>query len=404
MPNPQTLGYANFMSLPRPRRSPLGCGCQASILLLACLSLYASAQIKAEPDVLIFKNGDHLTGTLLRGVGNSITFRSDLAGELTVSLDNVRELQTHGSFAVISKGVPIKPSIAHDLIHPGLLSYKDATLQVVSPAGVSSSVAVPEANVGFVIDQATFDRQLRRHSLLSGWKGNASAGASDVQATSYGPTVTAGLNLVRAMPGVAFLPPHDRTVFNLNEAYGKLTQPVVPQTSPATPNSVARTSIFHTSFEHDRYFSPRFYALGDLGIDHNFALGLDLQQVYGAGFGWTPVQRTRQQLDLKLDVHYLKQQFNSTLASQNQNLIGSTFAETYRHDLPAKLVLTESGSVLPAWNNPNAYSANGNLNLALPAFHRLTVNFGASDNFINNPPTGFQKNSFQFSTNFGYIF
>lgn len=67
-------------------------------------------------------------------------------------------------------------------------------------------------------------------------------------------------------------------------------------------------------------------------------------------------------------------------------------------------MLTESASILPAWNNPNAYSATGTINLSLPAYKRLTVNFGASDSFINNPPFGFQKNSFQFVTGIGYIF
>lgn len=377
--------------------------CLLMVTSCGTLAMQAFAQAKPQPDLLIFKNGDQLTGTLERGTGNSIVFKSDMAGEITVSLDNVRELRAHRTYAVIPKGIPMKPELAHDIIHPGIIAYKDAAIEIASPPGASSSI--PEANVAFIIDQPTFDRTLHRHSLLSGWQGTATAGATDNQATNYGVTFNAGLNLVRAMPGVAFLPPHDKTAFNLNEAYGKLTQPVVPQTSPIpTPDSIAKTSIFHADLEHDRYFSPRFYALGDLGFDHNYAQGLDLQQVYGGGFGWTPVQRTRQQLDLKVDVHYLKRQFNSTLASQNQNLIGSTFAESYRRNLPGKLLLTESGSVLPAFNNANAYSANGTINLALPTFHNLTVNFGASDNFINDPPAGFQKNSFQFNTNLGYTF
>ena len=397
------------MSLSQPHHAAVRRTWLILALILACSAPSVYAQAKPEPDRLIFKNGDQLTGTLVRGTGSSIVFKSDMAGEITVSLDNVRELRTQANFAVIPKGVPMTPSRAQDLIHPGTLAYKDAAVEVTPPTGVSSSVPVtiPETNVAFIIDQTTFDRELRRYSLLSGWQGSATAGATDVQATSYGPTFTAGLNLVRAMPGVAFLPPHDKTVFNLNEAYGKLTQPFIPQPAPPAkpiPDSVAKTSIFHADLEYDRYISPRFYGLGDLAFDHNYAQGLHLQQVYGGGFGWTPLQRPRQQLDLKVDVHYLKQQFNSSLASQNQDLIGSTFSETYRRNLPGKLLLTESGNVLPAWNNPNAYSANGNINLALPTFHRLTVNFGASDNFINDPPLGFQKNSFQFTTNLGYIF
>jgi hypothetical protein len=167
---------------------------------------------------------------------------------------------------------------------------------------------------------------------------------------------------------------------------------------------VAKTSIFHTDFEYDRYISPRFYGLGDTSFDHNFALGLDLQQVYGGGFGWTAIQGDKQQLDLKFDVHYEMQKFLATAATPSQNLIGSTFSENYRRTLPGKLLLTETGSVLPAWNNSNAYSANGAVNLALPAYHRLTVNLGLSDAFLNDPPIGYKKNSFQLTTGIGYTF
>jgi len=358
-----------------------------------------AAAPKPEPDVVVFNNGDQLTGTLESGSGNNIVFKSDVAGEVTISLDKVKELRTHGSFAVLKKNVPV----TRQNTQPGKLNYADGIVKVETPAGVSSSV--PEKEVAFVVTQPTFEKQLSKQSLFHGWTGAASAGATDVQATNFGTTFNAALNLVRLMPVVPYLPQHDRTIINVTEAYGKLTSPTVPQTTPvATPDSVAKTSIFHMDVEQDRYLTPRFYALGDATLDHNFAQGLDLQQVYGGGFGWTAIQSPRQQLDLKVDVHYEKQQLLPTAGTENQNLIGSTFEESYRRTLPRKLALTESGSVLPAWNNPNAYSATGNLNIALPTIHRFTVNFGASDSFINNPAVGYQKNSFQFTTGIGYTF
>ena len=39
------------------------------------------------------------------------------------------------------------------------------------------------------------------------------------------------------------------------------------------------------------------------------AQGLNLQQVYGGGVGWTPFESSVQQLDLKADVHYEMQTF-----------------------------------------------------------------------------------------------
>jgi hypothetical protein len=51
------------------------------------------------------KNGDRLTDQLLNSTGTDIKFKSDLAGEVTVEWDNVKELKSNRDFAVIPKDV-----------------------------------------------------------------------------------------------------------------------------------------------------------------------------------------------------------------------------------------------------------------------------------------------------------
>jgi hypothetical protein len=377
----------------------------ASAVMCCCMAAVAIAQDKpanSGSDVVIFKNGDQLRGTLISSEAKSVVFKSDTAGEITISLDKIKELHAHGSFAVLKKNVPLHRQDVERLALPGTVNYSDGVLEVESPAG--SSTQVPDNDLGFIVNKATFDKALRGQSFLHGWTGSVTGSATRVQATNYGTTFNAGLNLVRVAPVVTFLPPHDRQIFNLSETYGQLTQPVIPPSTPAAPNKVAKTSLFHADFEYDRYFSPRFFGLGDTSFDHSYAQGLDLQQIYGGGVGWTPIESPTQQLDLKADVHYAMQKFVETASTSSQNLIGSTFSENYRHVLPWKLLLTETGSSIPAWNNSNAYSAHGSVNLALPTIHRLTVNLGMTDSFINNPPPFYKKNSFQFITGIGYTF
>jgi hypothetical protein len=224
---------------------------------------------------------------------------------------------------------------------------------------------------------------------------------------------TPGSALVRAIPAVPFLPARNRTSFDLQETYGKLTSPVIPQTTPPSPPSVALTSIFHSQAERDEYFSPQFFALAQTSFDHNYAQGLDLQQVYGGGIGWTTLKNGRQQMDVKADLHYEEQDFQT--ASSNQELIGSTLAEAYHRTMPRKLVFTESASIQPAWNNSSAYSANALLGLVMPVFRlgltvtstdnflkRLGLTVTSTDNFLNDPSAGYKKNSFQFVTAASY--
>jgi hypothetical protein len=200
--------------------------------------------------------------------------------------------------------------------------------------------------------------------------------------------------MVRAMPVVSFLPSRDKTSFDLQETYGKLTSPVVPQTTPPSPAAVTETSIFHADAERDEYFSARFFALGQTAFDHNYSQGLNLQQIYGGGIGWTVRKSAQQELDLKANIQYEKQSFQT--ASNNANLIGSTISETYHRTLPKKLALSEFANIIPSFNIANDYSANVSGTLTLPVYKRLALNFTATDNYLNNPSAGYNKNSSQF--------
>jgi hypothetical protein len=368
------------------------------IAVTSSITPHARAQVKTPkppPDVIVFTNGDQLTGTLERGVGNSIVFKSDVAGEVTVPLDKVKSLHVSGNFAVLGKNAPI----SRKAVTPGAIQYSDKKLSVTTPNGAVETL--PADKIAFIIDQPTYNRELAKlPGPLYGWNGNVHGGASVVRSTSNGTTYNAGVSLVRAIPAVPFLPARNRTGFDLQETYGKLTSPVIPQTTPPSPPTVVLTSIFHTHAERDQYFSPQFFALTQTSFDHNYAQGLNLQQVYGGGIGWTTLKSGRQQMDVKADLHYEKQTFQT--ASSDQNLVGSTISEAYHRNLPRKLVVSQSVNVLPAWNNESAYSANALVGLVLPVFKRLGLTVTSTDNFLNDPSVGHKKNSFQFVTAASY--
>jgi hypothetical protein len=346
-------------------------------LLVGVSSQKLTAQAaRPAPDVLIFTNGDQLTGTLQRAQGGNIVFKSDMAGEVTVPADKVKELHVKGSFAVVPKNFNLKKGSAP----VGSLEVAGGKVVVESAGHPEQTVAVPDVN--FILDQKTYEHDVARSpGFFGGWNGTVNGGATIVRSSNDGSTFNAGIALVRLVPVVTFLPKRDRTTADFQETYGTLTQ-VEP-----TPAPEVKTSILHADAERDEYISPRFYAL-------------DLQSVFGGGFGWTPVQTPKQQLDLKVDVHYEKQTF-STPAS-NLNLIGSTFAEAYKRTLPRKMLFTETLSILPAWNDFSAYSANIGAGLAAPVFHRLSLNVSTTDNFLNDPAVGYKKNSYQFVTGVSY--
>jgi hypothetical protein len=372
--------------------------------IAAAIALPASAQEKPAaptPDVIIFKNGDQLTGAFERSIGDKIMFKSDAVGEVTVSLDKVKELRSSSNFVLLKKG----EVVTREPRQAGPVTLEDSTIKEMLPNGTTQTM--PIKDVGYVIDGKTYNKELTENpGFFHGWDGAVTGGVTVLQSTSYGQTFTAAASLIRLVPAVAYFPSRTRTTFNVLETYGKLTQPTVPQTTPPTPDAVAKTNIFHTDFEHDKYITPRFYMLGDLSFDHNFAQGLNFQQIYGVGAGYTVLQTAVHQLDVKGDIHYERQNFVQyappLISTPNQDLIGSTVGEAYKRILPGKILFTESGTYIQSWNNTDAWSAIGAFGLALPVYHRFSLSVNFLDNYLNNPAFGYKKNSLQFVTGVTY--
>jgi putative salt-induced outer membrane protein YdiY len=168
---------------------------------------------------------------------------------------------------------------------------------------------------------------------------------------------------------------------------------------PGSPK--LKTSIFHGDLERDQYL-PRSHAYFFLqtAFDHNFSQGLDLQQMYGAGFGWTLVKQARQTLDLKGSMSYERQTFQAS--ASNRNLIGSVFSQNYMRKLNAGATLLEAVSITPSWNTSKAYSWTANTSLNVPVHKRLGFQIAALDTFLNDPPPSFKKNSFQLTMGLNY--
>ncbi len=343
---------------------------------------------KPGPDVLLFADGERLTGHFVKSAGSSLTFKSDALGEITVDWSKVKELQTSVKVAVIPKNVKLRKH--NDVAIPsGTLSMQDQRVHLAAPPAAERSI--PLADTGQIVDQASFEKAMSHQpGLLDAWKGTVTVGAAVVNATQDSENFTGAVSLVRAIPTENWLEPSNRTILNLNAAYGEVTQRLTP---------TIKTAIFHGDLERDEYFSPRFYGFGQGAFDHNFSQGLDLQQTYSGGIGWTLIDRASQTLDLKGSLSYVSQQFSGAPAEE---LVGSVFAEAFKQKFKRGLTLDQHLTLIPTWNNTSAYSAAFNALLTMPVYKRLNGSAGFIDSYLNNPPPAFRKNSIQLTIGVTY--
>ena len=356
------------------------------------------ASTKAKPDVLVFLNGDRITGNLVKADGVNIYFATDEAGQVTVPWTKIKNFDTSKRFAVLTKKEKAQRKHINHSIPVGSLHLNGKTLTI---ADNNASQNVPVSDISYVIDDATYRKNVEHEQgLFHGITGSVTAGYSQVNSTYNSTTLTSGVNLTRIVPAVPWMKAARRTLLNFSNTYSTFTQ---------SPNPTAVTNILHGSLEEDEYLKPRFYLLEQAIFDRNSVEGLALQQVYGSGLGYTVIQKTTQELDLSATINYTKQQFEQPVAlnpnqtpSATQNLIGATFADNYTYKLPHHIVLTEVSNITPEFNYFQAYTANATVGATMPIIKNFGLSIQAVDNYLNDPPPGFKGNSTQYTTGLTY--
>ena len=424
----------------------------------------AEAKKLEEPkEVLIFKNGDQITGKLLNSTGTKIKFDSEVAGEITVPLENIKELKSDRPFAIVPKEpkgfkkrapvvegiiqleakgiivVPVTQEKAKELaeaaakpeakpseakpIPPAQAKTKTAPPTPQTPAEVAKSApTTPPSSATSAkptIVETTPPVTVETGRLIPpdqiGYLVDDSTYQKEIDRkinwrTGWTGNITTGTTVIRAtQDSYQFLTDVtlQRTIPTVIWLDPKLrttfhyTQSAGKVSQPGTVTTI--TNIFHVSAERDEYFSRRGYYLQQVNFDHDTTQGLDLQQIYGAGVGVTFFKKEDSEFDVTADLHYESQAFNSTadVTALNRKLIGSMVSEAYTRKF-GKITFDEKTLADFAWNDENAFSAAGNAGVKLPLYKKLSFSLAVIDNFQNDPQVGYQKNSFQFSTGLSF--
>src|SRR5580698_9670895 len=166
-----------------------------------------SPAAKPAPDVIVFTNGDQLTGTLERATGDSFVFKSDVVGEITVTADKIKELHTAGKFVALKNG----EKVTRTSRTPGAITYADNAVSVSDVTSSSTPEVVPVKDLAELIDAATYTKEVVSNpGVFHNWTGQLSGGVTLVESSSTGQTFNAAVNLIRLVPTVDFLPPRTR--------------------------------------------------------------------------------------------------------------------------------------------------------------------------------------------------
>lgn len=357
-------------------------------------------------DSISLTNGDTLTGKISKVTYGNVSFHDDVLGDLTIPVKKIKSMHTETEFAAGASAEPLTRKNIAEQVPVGKVSIENGML-TVEPAGGSARKFAAD-DLSFMLDAPAYRRELHNQSdFFYGWYGTATLGATLVKATNSSQTYTGAVGLVRAIPTVAGLPAGSKTILNLSGTYGLARAPeIITGDTVYQAASVTKTNILHGDLEYDKFFSPMVFALVSGSADHNFGNGLQLQQTYGAGVGWGILRSPQNDLAVRAALQYEQQQFyngtTSGLGTPTANLVGAQIGEVWTRSLPHSMKLNELITLNPTFNEVRAYSGVGSATFVFPVYKRLNFSVTGTDNYLGDPPEGFQRNTFQFTTGVTY--
>src|SRR5262245_24861810 len=153
---------------------------------VVCLILISSHNVAA--DQLTLKNGDRVSGSIIKSDGKTIVFKGELVGEVNIALDNVTEILTDK---------PLYVGLADGRTVVGTVKSTGGQTEIRSGTNV---VTVSQGTIQFVRseeEQRIYEKTLNP-GWMEQWTGGANLGIALTKGNSDTTNVALGLDISRA--------------------------------------------------------------------------------------------------------------------------------------------------------------------------------------------------------------
>jgi len=324
----------------------------------------------AAADQLGLKNGDRLTGSIIRSDGKAIVFKSDLAGEVTIAIENIQNVVTDK---------PLYVTLADGRTLAGLINSKDAQLEIKSN---SSDVVVDRSAIAGLrneAEQKQYESTLHP-GWLQQWTGRADLGFALTRGNSNTTNLALGMTMARETL-------RDRTSMYAASVLNR-----------ETTNGISRTvaNTFRFGARYDRNINRRFFGYGFTDLEHNGLQNLTLRWVLGGGLGYHAIRNERTKLDLLGGVDMSREYFQGL--NNDRTSAEAQLGQTLDHRLRPRVTLREQLYFFPNLSEGGEYRINFDAALAADLNRRLAWQVTVSDRYLSNPPSGLKQNDLLLTT------
>lgn len=356
-----------------------------SLILLTFMTVATCFPVLA--DQVVLKNGDRLTGTIVKSDDKELVLKTESLGDVTIKYPAIEQIKSDAQLHVEAKD-------GQKAV--GTVTTSDGKLEVATKTG--GTVAVPAENVAVIrndAEQLAFDKAMHP-GLLEGWNGGLNVG--------FG--LTAGNSATKNL-GLAFkatrtghrdkLNIYENIVYSTNDAVG------------ATPSTTA--DVKQGGLRYDRDITARLFAFVNTDFMSDGLQGLNIRAVGGGGLGYHLIKSDATTLDILAGLNYTHENYTDSLPSPQvgtftliHNLMAAQIGDEFMHKLGKSTVITQNLYFFPNLTMTGEYRTNFNFGTVTKISSWLGWQNSFGDIFVTNPPTGKRQNDLFFTTGLNFSF
>src|SRR5271165_5204280 len=342
-------------------------------------------------DQITLKNGDHLTGTVVKSDGKVLVLHTEFAGDVTLQFGAITQITTE-------KELHVSTSDKKTLVGP--VTTSDGKIEVATKAG--GTVEVLPANVVLIrndAEQAAYDKSLHP-GLTHGWNGGVNLGFSVARGNSETENLALAVNAVHP---------------TLNDKLTIYLSSIYTTNQLAQPSTVA--NVVQGGLRYDRNLNPKLFAFGAADFMSNALQFLDLRAVYTGGFGYHAIATDNTTLNVLGGVNYSHETYSNgtevlpvttppIFASYGvtNRFVALTLGEELNHKLGKSTVVTESFYFYPDLQQTGEYRGVFNFGTVTKISKWLGWQNQFGDIYVTNPPIGAKKNDLILTTGLNFSF
>jgi putative salt-induced outer membrane protein len=357
-----------------------------NIVTLVVLLGIASA---AFADQITLKNGDHLTGTIVKSDGKTLVLHTEFAGDVTVQFAAITQITTDK---------PLHVALKDGQTVVGAITTSYGKIEVATKSG--APVEAPRESVVAIrndADQLAYEKTIHP-SLLQGWNGGANVGFSLTRGNSQTENLSLAFNAARATKT-------DKLSLYTNAVYGT--------NQLATPSTTANTEA--GGIRYDRNINQRMFGFVGADFMSNALQGLNLRSVGSVGLGYHAIKSDRATLDFLAGGNFTDENYTEALTNPTpppptltgkvvHNFAGLTLGEELTHKLGKSTVLAQKLYFYPDLTQTGEYRGTFDLGLVTKISKWLGWQNQFSDIYVSNPPAGAKKNDVVLTTGLNFSF